>query len=94
MAAPWKIVRMNILPNYRLELTFVDGSHGIVDLSDVPFVGVFERMADHDYFAQATLVNGVVTWPCGTDIAPDALHEKVNTVTARPPYNRVTGQRG
>ena len=82
MTAPWKIIRMNILPDYRLELTFVDGTHGIVDLSDMPFTGVFEPMANPDYFAQATLVNGVVTWPCGVDIAPDALHEKVNAVTA------------
>jgi len=81
MAAPWKITRMHILPNYRLDLTFVDGSHGIVDLSDIPFVGIFEPMADFDYFAQATLENGVVTWPCGVDIAPDALHEKVNALS-------------
>ncbi len=76
--APWKILRMNVLSNYRLELTFVDGSHGIVDLSDEPFTGVFEPLADPEYFARATLENGVVTWPCGVDIAPDALHEKVN----------------
>ena len=81
MTSPWKIIRMNILPDYRLELTFVDGSHGIVDFSDMPFTGVFEPMANPDYFAQATLVNGVVTWPCGVDIAPDALHEKVNAVS-------------
>ena len=76
--APWKILRMIVLPNYRLELTFVDGSHGIVDLSDISFTGVFEPLIDPDYFARATLENGVVTWPCGVDIAPDALHEKVN----------------
>jgi len=76
--APWKILRMIVLPNYRLELTFVDGSHGIVDLSDLSFTGVFEPLADPDYFAQATLENGVVVWSCGIDIAPDALHEKVN----------------
>jgi hypothetical protein len=69
---------MNVLPNYRLELTFVDGSHGIVDLSEMPFIGVFEPLADPGYFAQAALENGVVVWPCGVDIAPDALHEKVN----------------
>ena len=77
--APWKILRMTVLANYRLELTFVDGSHGIVDLSDIPFTGVFEPLAEPDYFAQATLKNGVVVWPCGVDIAPDALHKKVNS---------------
>ena len=76
--APWKILRMIVLPNYRLELTFVDGSHGIVDLSDLSFTGVFQPLADPDYFAQATLENGVVVWSCGVDLAPDALHEKVN----------------
>jgi len=76
--APWKILRLIVLPNYRLELTFFDGSHGVVDLSDGPFTGVFEPLADPNYFARAALENGVVVWPCGVDIAPDALHEKVN----------------
>jgi len=80
--APWKILRMIVLPNYRLELTFVDRSHGIVDLSDISFTGVFESLIDLDYFARATLENGVVTWPCGVDIAPDALHEKVNAASS------------
>ena len=78
--SPWKIRQMYVLPNYRLELTFVDGSHGIVDLSAGPFVGVFEPLADPDYFSLASLENGVVVWPCGVDIAPDALHEKVNAL--------------
>jgi len=76
--APWKILQMNVLPNYRLELTFVDGSHGVVDLSSGPFVGVFQPLADPNYFARASLENGIVVWPCGVDIAPDTLYDKVN----------------
>ncbi len=73
----WKIARMSVLPDYRLDLTFVDGSNGVVDLAEEPFVGVFAPLADPEYFALATLENGVVTWPCGVDIAPDALHDKI-----------------
>ncbi len=68
---------MIVLPNYRLDLTFVDGASGIVDLSNESFAGVFEPLTEPEYFARATLENGVVTWPCGVDIAPDALYEKV-----------------
>jgi hypothetical protein len=48
------------------------------------FTGVFEQLADPDYFSLASLENGVVVWPCGVDIAPDALHEKVNATLSEP----------
>ena len=63
--------------NYRLEVLFRDGTNGIVDLSDEPFDGVFAPFADQDFFKQATLENGVVVWPGGLDIAPDAMYREI-----------------
>jgi len=40
-------------------------------------------LADPVYFAKASLENGVVVWPCGVDIAPDALHEKINATAVK-----------
>ena len=77
--APWHVTALHVLPGYRLEVEFADGLHGEVDMSNDNFIGVFEPFLDEQYFAQATLKNGVVTWPNDVDIAPDAMYEEVKT---------------
>ena len=74
---PWKITQLKVLPDYRLEVVFRDGTSGIVDLSNEPFDGVFRPLVDPAFFGKATLDNGVVTWPGGLDIAPDAMYYEV-----------------
>jgi hypothetical protein len=74
---PWKITRLTVLPDYRLEVVFRDGTQGVVDLSDEPFDGVFAPFADSDFFEQATLENGTIVWPGGLDIAPDAMYHEI-----------------
>jgi len=34
-AAPWRIKALSVLPDYRLAVTFMDGTNGIVDFSAV-----------------------------------------------------------
>lgn len=51
---------MKVLSHYRLEVVFRDGTGGIVDLSDMPFDGVFTPFADSRFFEKAALENGVV----------------------------------
>ena len=65
-AAPLRIKGLTVLPDYRLALTFNDGSQGIADLPTLrtaKHCGVFEALKDPDVFAQARLEFGVVTWP-------------------------------
>ena len=79
---PWKITQLNVLPDYRLEVVFRDGTSGIVDLSGESFDGVFEPLADPTFFEKATLNNGVVIWPGGLDIAPDAMYREIKREAA------------
>ena len=74
---PWKITQLNVLSGYRLDVVFRDGTSGIVDLSNEPFDGVLAPFADHSFFERATLENGVVVWPGGLDIAPDAMYREI-----------------
>lgn len=37
--------------------------------------GVFERPKDPEFFAQARVVQGAVTWPGELDLAPDAMYD-------------------
>ena len=65
-AAPWRVKAMSVLPDYRLAVTFQDGTNGIVDFSSVL-----------PCFDQARLELGVVTWPNGADMDPGWMHEQV-----------------
>ena len=76
-----RVIRVKPLPAYRLLVEFADGVKGEVDLSQRLFGPVFEPLKDPKFFAQAGIDEfGVICWPNGADLAPDALHE---TVTAQ-----------
>ena len=79
-AAPWRVRALSILPDYRLSVTFRDGTSGIVDMSAVradKSCGVFAALAAPDVFAQARLELGVVTWPNGADLDPLWMYEQL-----------------
>lgn len=79
-AAPWRLRELSVLPQWRLAVTFNDGSTGIVDVSGLvqgPDAGVFEALRDPAFFASAYLDRGAVTWPNGADLAPDAMHKAI-----------------
>jgi len=74
----WHVISLQILPGYRLDVTFADGLQGVVDMSKDGFNGVFKLLADEACFAQATIRDGAVAWPNGMDIAPDAMYEEIS----------------
>ncbi len=80
LAAPWRIKALSVLPDYRLAVTFMDGTNGIADFSAVLTAGecgVFEALKDKACFEQARLNLGVVTWPNGADIDPAWMYEQL-----------------
>lgn len=77
---PWRVAQVRALAGHRLEVTFLDGTRGEVDLSHLvhgPQAGVFAVLRDPDVFAQVHLVRGAVTWPGGLDLAPDAMYDEI-----------------
>lgn len=63
--------------NYRLSVKFFDGTAGTVDMSELihsPNAGVFASLADPARFAEVRIELGAVSWPCGPDLAPDAMY--------------------
>jgi hypothetical protein len=72
-AAPWRIKALTVLPRYCLAVTFNDDREGIVDMSMICTSresGMYAPLKDPDYFAQAQLELGAVTWPNGADLDP------------------------
>jgi hypothetical protein len=79
-AAPWRVKALSVLPDYRLAVTFQDGTSGTVDFSAVSTAespGIFEALKDNELFNQARLELGVITWPNGADIDPAWMYEQV-----------------
>ena len=72
--------------DYRIHLTFNDGTEGVVDFAR--WVGrgpVFEPLKDPAYFQRFFIDVETVEWPNGADIAPETLYEaaRASGVTAR-----------
>ena len=81
-SAPWRVKALSVMPDYRLAVTFQDGTNGIVDLSGVTTAqncGIYEGLKDEAIFEQARLELGVVTWPNGADIDPAWMYEQLKT---------------
>src|SRR5690349_6970864 len=78
--APWRLSKIKSLPNYEVEVEFNDGAHGIVEMVELIMsdrAGVFAALRDKDLFNKAHLEYGVLTWPGGIDLAPDAMHDEI-----------------
>ena len=80
--APWRVASVSPLPDKSLVVTFVDGMTGRVDLADFLVSRavdgtLFEALRDDVYFARAHVIDGVVRWPNGADLAPDAMYETI-----------------
>lgn len=73
-----RVKNVETKPDYILSVTFEDGTTGEINLSDRLFGPVFEPLKHSAYFAQAPVdAFGVIYWPNGADLAPDALYDKL-----------------
>ena len=80
--APWRVATFRALPSFRLEVEFMDGTTGEVDLSRLVMsekAEVFATLRDPEVFAQARLEYGAIVWPGEIDIAPDAMYDAIRS---------------
>jgi len=70
-----KITDVKVLEDYKLDLTFVDGTRGTVDLSHLVGKGVFIMWNEYDAFREARIgSSGELGWGDQIDLCPDALY--------------------
>ncbi len=92
--ADWSIVRFAVLPNYRIDVSFADGTSGVADLSPRLTQGRlgdgFDPLCDETFFSKVYLEHGALTWPGGIDLAPDAMHQRIRAsgTSVLPAKNR------
>lgn len=78
--SPWRVKRVKVLDNYQLEVEFLDGLMGKVDLKarvNSDKAGVFASLKDEAIFKQVFVHLGVVTWPGEIDLAPEVMYENI-----------------
>jgi len=79
--AKWSIIDFKILPDFKVAVSFADGTKGTMDLaprlSQGPLGDGFDALCDVQIFAKAYLEFGALTWPGGIDLAPDAMYERI-----------------
>jgi len=70
------ITAVEVIGDYRLRLTFADGTVGDVDFSSHTWCGVFEPLKDVSAFARVAVdpQAGTISWPGGLDMAPEPLY--------------------
>ncbi len=80
-----RVKQVRHLGQYRLELSFTDGTKGELDLEDrvVGRAGVFVPLQEIDFFKQVEVDPevGTIVWPNGVDFCPDVLY---SLVTGKP----------
>lgn len=78
-AAPWRVRAVNVQSGYRLSITCIDGTSGIVDMSALvnsSNAGIFAALKDAQLYQQVGIALGALTWPNGADLDPLWVHEE------------------
>jgi hypothetical protein len=78
-----RVVRVTALSGYRLQVEVDDGTAGEIELADRLFGPVFQPLHDESEFGKVFVDEfGAVAWPCGADVAPDAIHQRLTTAVS------------
>jgi hypothetical protein len=72
---PIRVLSAEYLREYKLRLSFSDGSDKVVDFSRWLEGEVFRPLANKREFKRFFIAGGTVCWPNGADIAPETLRK-------------------
>jgi Protein of unknown function (DUF2442) len=70
------VTAVEVVGDFRLRLTFEDGTVGDVDFSTREWRGVLAPLSDPEA--------GTITWPNGVDLAPEPLYEEARRNLVEP----------
>jgi len=73
-----RIIKVEVLEDYKLRLVFTDGVTGVADVSALVGKGVFSFWKDYAEFYKVQIgSSGELVWGDQIDLCPDALYMKI-----------------
>jgi hypothetical protein len=78
-----RVTDAHYVGDYRLRLSFNNGTQGIVDLEPELYGEIFEPLRDKRLFREFTVTSRTIEWPNGADFAPEFLFEAA-ALTSNP----------
>ncbi len=73
----WDVIKVEAIAPRELAVAFSDGLQGVFRMETSFCTGVFDPLREDALLAQAKVEDGVVVWPNGLDLAPDALYHEI-----------------
>ncbi|MFQ5628888.1 MAG: DUF2442 domain-containing protein, partial [bacterium] len=77
-----RVIAVEYVGDYKLEITFSDGTKGILDwetrLQNIKAGGIFEQLRNKKKFARVEVWDGTIRWPNDADVCPDVLYEEIS----------------
>ena len=70
-----RVVDVDYIKDYKLHVTFSDGSKKNIDLKPYLIGEVFGELLDKEKFVQYGLTRVTIEWANGADLAPEFLYE-------------------
>lgn len=73
------VTDVKYIKDYLLQLSFDDGTKGVIDLYSHLHGTIFQPLKDKDVFNKVSLDTELrtITWPNGADFAPEFLKENL-----------------
>ena len=78
------VIRAKYEADFRIHVTFNDGTEASVDFRAWISGPVFEPLKKVAYFRKFFVDGGTVAWPNGADIAPETLYEAAKATRSNP----------
>jgi len=79
------VTKAKYLTDYKVWLSFNDGTEGEIDLTSELYGEVFEPLKDKDFFKSFKVKGHTLSWSNGADFAPEFLREQIAIQSMRVP---------
>jgi len=77
-----KIIKAEVLENYKLFLLFDNGKSGYFDMSNKLEKGLFKQLKNDDFFSGVQIIDGALSWIMEDgyvlDLCPDHTLKQLN----------------
>ena len=69
------VTEFEILPEYKIKVVLSNGKSGIFDVEPYLDKGIFTELKDYNYFRNAHIEYGTITWQNGQDFSPNTIED-------------------